>query len=149
VREFVLEGRVDGAALVLGRPFHLAGEVVTGDRRGRVLGFRTANLRPENELLPRAGIYAGWLDWGEAPRPAAVSVGVNPTFGAEGLRVEAHVLDAPAALDLYGRRCHLHFAVRLRDEQRFDGVDALVEQIRRDCDAARAALGAPPASLLT
>jgi riboflavin kinase/FMN adenylyltransferase len=148
VREFVLEGRVDGAALVLGRPFHLSGTVVTGDRRGRQLGFPTANLRPENELLPRSGIYAGWLDWGESPRPAAISVGLNPTFGAESLRVEAHVLDAPAGLDLYDRRCHLYFVARLRDEQRFDGVDALVDQIRRDCDSARAALGAPPRSLL-
>ncbi len=148
VREFVLAGKVDGAALVLGRPFHVSGTVVSGDRRGRLLGFPTANLRPDGELLPRSGIYAGWLDWGERPRPAAVSVGVNPTFGADHLRIEAHVLDAPEGLDLYDRACHLYFIARLRDEQRFDGVDALVDQIRRDCEATRTALGAAPESLL-
>lgn len=151
VREFVLDGRVDAAALVLGRPFHVSGTVVAGDRRGRQLGFPTANLRPENELQPRSGIYAGWLDWGEGPRPAAVSVGQNPTFATAGLRVEAHVLDAAPGLDLYGRRCHLYFVERLRDERRFDNVDALVEQIGRDCDEARALLAKspPPESLLT
>jgi riboflavin kinase/FMN adenylyltransferase len=150
VREFVLEGRVEGAALVLGRPFHVAGSVVSGDRRGRDLGFPTANLRPEGELVPRAGIYAGWLDWGEGLHRAAISVGVNPTFAANGLRIEAHVLDAPPRLDLYGRRVHLYFLSRLRDEKRFDGVEALVEQIGRDCDEARVRLAAaaPPASLL-
>lgn len=151
VREFVLEGQMEGAALVLGRPFHVAGRVVTGAGRGRGLGFPTANLEPEGELLPRTGVYAGWLDWGEEPRPAAVNVGFVPVFGDGRLKIEAHVIDAGADLDLYGRRCHLFFARRLRDERRFPSVEALVTRIERDRDEARSLLAAlaPPPSLLS
>lgn len=150
VRELLLEGRVEGAALVLGRPFHVAGAVVVGDQRGRTLGFPTANVRPSGELTPRPGIYAGWLDWGDTPRPAAISVGTNPTFGASELRIEAHVLEAPVGLDLYDRHVHLYFTNRLRDEQRFDGLQPLVDQIGRDCDQARSlTAGPPPESLLS
>ncbi|MEZ4463336.1 MAG: bifunctional riboflavin kinase/FAD synthetase [bacterium] len=146
VREFVLEGRMDGAALVLGRPFSLIGEVVAGAQRGRKLGFPTANLAPESELLPRTGVYAGWLDWEGALRPAVVNVGHNPTFVAASDRpgVEVHVIGA-TALALYGRRCRLWFAERLREERRFDGVEALVAQIARDRDAAVALLATRPA----
>ena len=151
VREFVLEGRMDGAALVLGRPFSLVGTVVAGAQRGRLLGFPTANLAPESELLPRTGVYAGWLDWDGALRPAVVNVGHNPTFVEASGRpgVEVHVIGA-AGLDLYDRRCRLWFAERLREERRFDGVDALVAQIGRDRDEAAALLAtrAAPAPVL-
>lgn len=146
VREFVLQGRMDGAALVLGRPYHVNGVVERGAQRGRTLGFPTANLAVHNELRPQTGVYAGWLDWGEGPRPAVVNVGVNPTFVADGpLTVEAHVIGADG-LALYGRRCRLFFEARLRAERKFDQIDALVAQIDADRDAAAALLAerSPP-----
>lgn len=135
VREFVLEGRVDGAKMVLGRPFEITGPVVRGAGRGRGLGIPTANVAAEGELLPRTGIYAARAVLaGDLPvvRPAAVSVGTNPTFtvGEPALTVEAHLLDFDR--DLYGTRIRLELEVRLRDEHRFDSVEALVTQIHRD-----------------
>jgi riboflavin kinase/FMN adenylyltransferase len=146
VREFVLAGRMDGAALLLGRDFEVEGPVVRGDGRGRTIGVPTVNLQPETELLPRPGVYAGWalLPSGER-HDAAINVGTNPTFTADaaasGLRVEAHLIDF-AARELVGARVRLGFALRLRDEQRFPSVDALVTQIRRDIEATRAAAAA-------
>lgn len=155
IRELIREGRMEAAAALLGRPYHLDGTVVRGAQRGRVLGFPTANLSGENELVPCAGVYCGWLDWGERPRPAAISVGTNPTFGDTGLSVEAHVLPAfaPPGLDLYGRECHLQFAAHLREQVRFSGPDALadlVRQVHLDIDEThrRLAEATPPASLL-
>jgi riboflavin kinase/FMN adenylyltransferase len=135
VREFVLEGRVEGAAMVLGRPFEITGEVVRGAGRGRALGMATANLRPESELLPRPGIYAGRaviLDGnGQGAHLCALSVGTNPTFTDAGtLTIEAHLLDFDA--DLYGRRLRLEIVHRLRDERRFDSSAALMTQIADD-----------------
>jgi len=143
VREFVLEGRVEGAALVLGRPFSLMGTVRVGAQRGRTLGFPTANLAVDGELQPHTGVYAGWLDWGVGPRPAVINVGHNPTFReAAGLPgVEVHVM-GETDLDLYGRKCRLFFAERLREERRFDGVQALVAQITRDRNTAATLLAA-------
>lgn len=143
VREFVLEGRMDGAELLLGRPFSLVGRVVEGAKRGRLLGFPTANLAVENELLPRTGVYAGWLDAGAGPQAAVINVGHNPTFQEAAGRpgVEVHVIGS-VGLDLYGRRCRLHLVERLREERRFEGIEALVAQIGRDRDAAAACLAA-------
>jgi riboflavin kinase/FMN adenylyltransferase len=133
VREFVLEGRVEGAAMLLGRPFEITGPVVRGAGRGRALGIPTANVVPEAELLPRPGIYAGRaivLDSGER-HVTALSVGTNPTFTDAGaLTVEAMLLDFDG--DLYGRRLRLELGHRLRDERRFDSSQALVEQIKDD-----------------
>ncbi|MCB9543575.1 MAG: bifunctional riboflavin kinase/FAD synthetase [Myxococcales bacterium] len=145
VREHVAAGEMEAAAAVLGRPFHVSGPVVHGFRRGHDLGFPTANIAPETELEPAVGIYAGWLDWGAGRRPAVVSVGHNPSFGAGAPRtVEAHVIDA-SGLDLYGRHCRLWLGTRLRDEQTFADLDALVAAIGRDRDAARDWLaGRPP-----
>ncbi len=144
VREFVLEGRVEGAALILGREPEVEGEVVRGDGRGRTIGVPTANLRVETELLPKTGVYAGWaepLGQARARHPAAINVGNNPTFTTDGaLSVEAHLLDFDA--DLYGRRLRLGFAERLRPEERFPSAQALVAQIRRDIDRARAIMAA-------
>jgi riboflavin kinase / FMN adenylyltransferase len=151
VREFVLEGRVEGAEVLLGRPFEVTGEIVRGAGRGRGLGFATANIKPEAELVPKPGIYAGRAMLlpaaeagappppGEPVRPvsafaAAVSVGTNPTFGAgAALTVECHRLGWDGS-DLYGRRLRLQFLLRLRDERRFSSVDELVAQIRADVD---------------
>ncbi len=134
VREFVLEGRVEGATLLLGRPFEVTGPVVRGAGRGRPLGFPTANLRPEAELVPRTGIYAAHarrLDQPSFGRPAAVSIGTNPTFATGStVTVEAYLLDFDG--DLYDQRLRLEFVARLRDEQRFAAVSDLVAQIEHD-----------------
>jgi riboflavin kinase/FMN adenylyltransferase len=135
IREFVLEGRVEGARLLLGRPFEVTGEVVHGAARGRALGIPTANLRPLGELLPRTGIYAARarrLGGDPLVRPAAVSVGTNPTFAGTSpeVTVEAHLLDFDG--DLYGARLALELEARLRDERRFTSVDELVREIHRD-----------------
>jgi riboflavin kinase/FMN adenylyltransferase len=137
VREFVLEGRVDGATLLLGRPPEVEGVVVRGDGRGRSIGVPTANLRPDTELLPKNGVYAAEALLPDGTRrPAAVNVGTNPTF-VEGhpVTVEAHVLDFSG--DLYGQRLRLSFVERLRAEERFPSVDSLVAQIKKDIEATR------------
>lgn len=148
VREFVLEGRVEGAALLLGRPFEIIGPVVRGAGRGRGLGIPTANVVTEAELLPKLGIYAGRAtildgEGGGAPAlRAAISVGSNPTFAGDGrVSVEAYLLDfdpAPFGGDIYGRRLRLEIVHRLRDERRFDSVEALVAQIHADVAEVRA-----------
>jgi riboflavin kinase/FMN adenylyltransferase len=143
VREFVLEGRVEGAALLLGRPVELQGPVVRGAGRGRGLGVPTANVVPDGELVPRLGIYAARaLVLDEAGRvasthKAALSIGSNPTFVQAGaVSVEAHLLDFDG--DLYGRRVRLEVLHRLRDERRFESVEALLAQIAADIAETRA-----------
>jgi riboflavin kinase/FMN adenylyltransferase len=141
VREFVLEGRVDGASLLLGRDPDVEGEVVRGAGRGRTIGVPTANLKRETELLPKNGVYAGWAERLRDGRRwlAAINVGTNPTFVAgHEVIVEAHLLDADE--DLYGERLRVGFHERLRDEERFASRDQLVAQIRRDIDETRARL---------
>jgi riboflavin kinase/FMN adenylyltransferase len=136
VREFVLEGRVDGAARLLGRPFEIVGTVISGAGRGRTLGIPTANLKTDNELLPRTGVYAGALRSRGERRDAVINVGVNPTFTrGDTLSIEAHVLGFEG--DLYGQEVALEFLARLRGEQRFPDANALVAQIRRDMAAAQ------------
>ena len=137
VREFVLEGRVDGAALLLGRPFEISGRVIHGAGRGRSLGVPTANIDLEGELLPQVGIYAGRatvLSNGgaaELRRPCAISVGTNPQFTGSGtVSVEGHLLDFDG--DLYEQRLRIEFLQRLRGEQRFASIAALMTQISDD-----------------
>ena len=144
VRSLVAAGEVEAAATLLGRLHQVRGPVVTGDRRGGVeLGFPTANLDVPAEIcLPAPGIYAGWYERPDGARhQAAVSVGRRPTFYADGgeLLVEAFLLDFDG--DLYGEPARLSFAHRLRDEQAFDSVDALVAQMGRDVELTRALLG--------
>lgn len=143
VREFVLEGRVEGAALLLGRPAELQGVVVRGAGRGRGLGIPTANVRPEAELVPKVGIYAARAHVLDATgaiastHKAALSIGSNPTFVAAGaVTIEAHLLDFDA--DLYEKRLRIEVLHRLRDERRFDSVDALLAQIAVDVAETRA-----------
>jgi riboflavin kinase / FMN adenylyltransferase len=146
IREFLLEGRIEGAALLLGRPPEITGLVVRGAGRGRGLGFATANLAPEgDDLAFRNGIYAARavLLEGGAVHGAAVSIGTNPTFqsgGRAALTVEAHLLDYPGG-DLYGARVRLQLVARLRDERRFDSVEELIAQIGRDVARTREVLG--------
>ena len=144
IRRLVAAGEVEAAASLLGRPFELRGVVAAGDRRGRELGYPTANVEVEATLiLPGEGIYAGWYQRPDGSvHEAAISVGRRPTFG-DGTRppvVEAYLLDFDA--DLYGERARVRFAVRLRDEERFASVDDLVAQMARDVEDARDALAA-------
>jgi len=138
IRELLLAGDVEEAAALLSRPHRLRGEVVAGDRRGRQLGFPTANVAVGPVLRPPSGVYAVrvGLDHEEATRPAVANLGTRPTFGdGDAPTVEVHLLDFSG--DLYGRRVAVDFIARLRDERRFDGVEQLVGQIRADIDEAR------------
>ena len=145
IRELLGAGQVSEAAELLGRPYRVRGKVIEGDRRGRTLGFPTANLDPENEVLPAQGVYAGRIRilaaGGPEGLPAVVNVGRRPTFkDAAELLAEAHLIDWTG--DLYGRRVELSFLERLREERRFPDVEALRRQIEADRDAARSRLAA-------
>jgi riboflavin kinase/FMN adenylyltransferase len=142
IRGLVVAGNLEQANRFLGSPFQLRGTVVHGDQRGRELGYPTANLVPDNALVyPGNGVYAcraafeqdgEWRWW-----PAATSIGVRPTFvTGRGVLVEAYLLDFEG--DLYDREIRIAFLARLRGERRFDRVEALVEQMHRDVEAARA-----------
>jgi len=133
------EGDVERAARLLGAPFVMAGEVVRGEQRGRELGFPTANLVPDPRFVtPAHGIYACIAN---GSVPAAVSIGVRPTFDTKlGVLVEAYLLDFSG--DLYGTTLELAFLARLRGELRFDSVETLVEQMERDVDATRSIVAA-------
>ena len=136
IRALVAGGEVTQAAGLLGRPYVLRGEVVVGDRRGRSIGFPTANVLPDTEaVIPARGVYAGYVRFGEKEFAACTNVGVAPTFGRAESRVEAHLLDFEG--DLYGRFVDVSFVERIREERRFSGVDELVGQIRRDVEEAR------------
>jgi riboflavin kinase/FMN adenylyltransferase len=139
VREALSRGAVDDAARLLGRPHRVAGTVVGGARRGRQLGFPTANLLPPPVALPAEGVYAGRALLEAGPCPAVVNVGRRPTFGHGALRLEAHLLDWEG--DLYGRSLSVEFVARLRGEQRFPGAEALRAQIEQDVASARRLLG--------
>jgi riboflavin kinase/FMN adenylyltransferase len=137
IRELLRAGEVDRAAKLLGRAPEVDGTVVSGDARGGTLGFPTANLRVERDLLvPAFGIYAGAAEG----HRAAISIGINPHYGGQERRVEAHLLDFEG--DLYGRRLVLQLWRRLREEQAFENEQALIEQIARDVEETR--LAAPP-----
>jgi riboflavin kinase/FMN adenylyltransferase len=136
------EGAVEQAAELLGRPYEVWGEVIHGAKRGRGLGFPTANLAlPPGRLLPAYGIYACWAWRGETGYPAAVNVGVRPQFDNGHPSVEAYLLDFDG--DLYGETLGLSFIRRLRGEQRFADVAGLIAQMGRDVEAARAILADP------
>jgi riboflavin kinase/FMN adenylyltransferase len=129
---------VAGAAGLLGAPYTIAGPVVEGDRRGRDLNMPTANMEPPTDvILPAPGIYAALATANGERRPAAVSIGVRPTFETEGdLLVEAHLIGFDG--DLYGQALELAFLERLRDEVRFESADELVEQMQKDVEQASA-----------
>jgi riboflavin kinase / FMN adenylyltransferase len=143
IRELVAAGDVAGAARGLGRPHRVEGVVVRGEQRGKALGVPTANLETaEHTAIPADGVYAGRLasldiDGQETARwPAAISVGVNPTFDGQRRVVEAYALDRDD-LDLYGMHVAVDFTARLRGMVRFDSAEALVAQMRDDIAAAR------------
>jgi riboflavin kinase / FMN adenylyltransferase len=133
IRSLVAAGEIDAANRCLGAPFLLEGPVVEGDGRGRTLGFPTANIVPHDDLvIPGHGVYAAFADG----RPAAVNVGIRPTFETgRGLLVEAYLIDFEG--DLYGKTLRIAFVARLRGERRFPGVENLVAQMHRDVEEAR------------
>ncbi|MDE0388996.1 MAG: bifunctional riboflavin kinase/FAD synthetase [Rhodospirillales bacterium] len=145
-RHLLADGEVAVLPEVLGRYWEIDGHVVTGDRRGRTIGFPTANLRCAGILHPARGVYALWAqpdgDDG-AWFPAVANLGRRPTFDKTEDLLEVHIFDYAA--DLYGRRLRAAFADRVRPERRFDGIDALKAQIADDCDTARAILARLPA----
>lgn len=145
VRELAAAGDVRRAAALLGRPVEIEGPVVRGAARGRALGFPTANVAPEGEMIPQLGIYAARARLLDGPQAgsiyqAALSIGKNPTFVEAGdgapVTVEAYLLDFEG--DLYDRRLRLEILDRLRDEQRFASIDALIQQIHEDVARVRA-----------
>jgi riboflavin kinase/FMN adenylyltransferase len=136
VRRLITEGRVDEAGALLGHYYSIDGSVVQGAKRGRELGFPTANLCPDNELIPPAGVYATTVGLGGVVHPAITNIGTRPTFESAGETVvETHVFDFDK--DLYGVKLRLGFVQRLRDEKTFDGLEALKAQIEADSARAR------------
>jgi riboflavin kinase / FMN adenylyltransferase len=138
LRWLLQHGRVNDVASVMGRAYQLSGVVQKGDQRGRTLGWPTANMATAGQLLPSDGVYAGiaTLPTGARKR-AAISIGTKPTFGAHTRTVEAFLLDHKAPLDDYGWTLTLEFTRWLRAQERFDGVDALLEQMARDTQRTR------------
>ncbi len=138
IRAALEDGQVAWATRALGRPYRLDGEVVRGDGRGRSIGVPTANLAvPADRVVPANGVYVGHAEVGDRRWRCVTNVGVRPTFDAgELVTVETHLLDVDDP-DLYGERLTVTFEHRLRGERRFDSVDELVTQIRRDVAAAR------------
>jgi riboflavin kinase/FMN adenylyltransferase len=136
IRRLVAEGRVDEAGALLGHHYAIGGTVVHGAARGRLLGFPTANLSTDNELVPPTGVYATAAEISGTRWPAVTNIGVRPTFESAGaVTIETHVLGLDA--DVYGAPLSLSFIQRLRDERRFPDVDALKEQIQADVRRAR------------
>ena len=138
IRTLIHEGNVEDARLLLGRPHRLDGVVVHGEKRGRQIGYPTANLgNIEGQTIPADGVYAGWLTVGINFWPAAISIGTNPTFeGERGRQVEAYALDQEG-LELYDKNASIEFGWRLRPTLKFDGLEPLLMQMKIDCDQAR------------
>lgn len=138
IRNLVVTGKVEEARTLLSRPHRLDGVVVHGEKRGREIGYPTANLgNIDGQTIPNDGVYAGWLTVGINYWPAAISIGTNPTFaGVRGRQVEAYALDRDD-LDLYEQEAIIEFGWRLRDTLKFDGLDPLLIQMKKDCDKAR------------
>jgi len=141
IRKHIADGDMEQVAEELDRPYVLEGTVEHGSSRGRDLGFPTANLAvDEHMILPKLGVYAGWMRWRGDRYPAVVNVGVNPTFGdRDSPIVEAFIVDFDQ--DLYGETVEIEFTHRLRDELRFTKVDDLVTQMHADVENARGLLG--------
>jgi riboflavin kinase / FMN adenylyltransferase len=139
IRQALLDGDVERAKGWLGRAYSVSGEVVKGQQRGRTIGFPTANVNVWSEqVIPGNGVYAGWASLGDERYMAMTNVGVRPTFEGQGVTVESYLLDFDR--DIYGEKLNVSFETRLRAEQKFDGIDALIAQIKADVEAGRKAL---------
>ena len=142
IRALISDGAPREAAELLGRPFSLRGEVIVGDRRGRTIGFPTANILSDPRVLvPGLGVYAGYVVAGNERYPACTNVGVAPTFDRRERKVEAHLLDYDG--DLYGKTVDVSFIERLRPEKRFLGIEELKAQISHDVEEVRRLLARP------
>ena len=138
IRNLIIDGQIERANELLTRNFYLKGPVIHGEKRGREIGYPTANIGlTPLATIPADGVYAGWLSVGEERWAAAISIGTNPTFpGVRGRQVEAYALDQ-LGLDLYDQEAKIEFGYRLRDTLKFDGLPPLLEQMKKDCDQAR------------
>jgi riboflavin kinase/FMN adenylyltransferase len=135
IREFIEDGNVKKAANFLGACFSIEGNVKEGERRGRELGFPTANLDTDWELLPKNGVYLTWAEMGEKKFKSITNVGTRPTFGKNQLLVETHIIDFKD--EIYGKTIRVSFVERLRDEKRFTNVESLISQISTDVEKAK------------
>jgi riboflavin kinase/FMN adenylyltransferase len=146
IRRLIQNGRVDEAKPLLGRYYQVNGTVIEGQQRGGpILGVPTANLKLEDELFPKTGVYAVWAELDQAVYPAVANVGHNPTFGQNALSVEVHIFDFEESI--YGRSLRIHLVSRLRSEKRFSGIEELLDQIHRDMAKAREVLAKPAMQL--
>jgi riboflavin kinase/FMN adenylyltransferase len=132
IRWLIAYGRVRDAAICLGRPYALTGEVIHGNHRGRTIGVPTANLKCEDVLIPADGVYAGRCTIDGKPHAAAVSIGTNPTFRDRQRSVEAHLIGFSG--DLYGRTIRVELLDWLRDQWKYNGVEPLKKQLSRDLE---------------
>ncbi|MCC6614905.1 MAG: bifunctional riboflavin kinase/FAD synthetase [Anaerolineae bacterium] len=139
IRAALLEGDIERANRWLGRPYILEGEVVHGEKRGRQIGFPTANIDVWDKMvIPANGVYAGWAHVGDERHMAVTNIGVRPTFNGSDVTVEAHLIDFNG--DLYGQQLSLTFEKRLRPEKKFNGIQELIAQIGADVEDGRAYL---------
>jgi riboflavin kinase/FMN adenylyltransferase len=142
IRSLITSGEVERANELLTRNYYLKGIVVHGEKRGREIGYPTANIGLDQlATVPADGVYAGWLNVDDKRWPAAISIGTNPTFaGVRGRQVEAYAIDE-TDLELYDKAAKLEFGFRLRETIKFDGLAPLLEQMKKDCDQARKLTG--------
>ena len=146
IRDLVHAGSVWQARPLLGRFYQVKGEVVHGmNRGGRLLGFPTANLKLVDELFPKPGVYAIWVEVDGEVHMGVANIGKNPTFGNDALSVEAHLIDFKG--DIYGRDIRVHFVQRIRDERKFSGIDELKDRIGKDIELGRRILAQPEAAI--
>lgn len=139
IRDLVQSGDVWNARPLLGRFYQVKGEVIHGMKRGgKLLGFPTANLKLVDELFPKNGVYAVWVESDGKPHMGVANIGKNPTFGNDALSVEAHLMDFSG--DLYGSDIRIHFVQRIRDEIKFNGIDELKARITKDVELGKAIL---------
>ncbi len=132
IRKFVREGNMVKAAKFLGYNFYIEGQVKEGERRGRQIGFPTANLETDWDILPKVGVYATLAHVDGISHRSITNVGYRPTFGHNELLIETHIFDFKE--DIYKKRFKVEFVDRVRDEQKFDGPDALIAQIKIDVE---------------
>ena len=139
IRGSISQGDVAGSAKMLGRKYSVTSEVITGDQRGREMGFPTANLKMDYQtLLPNDGIYATWAVIDGVRYPSATSIGIRPTFNLTERLVEAHLIDFNQ--DIYGKQLGVEFVSKLRDQEKFSGMDELIEKMNQDVADSRAIL---------
>jgi len=143
IRDMVQAGQVWDVRPLLGRFHQVRGTVAHGQKRGRKMGFPTANLALRDELVPQPGVYAVWVEVEGVLRPGVANIGRNPTFGEFELSVEAHILDYKGKI--YGEPIRVHFVQRIRSEKKFSGPEELITRIREDIGLARMILAAPDA----